>query len=567
MVIIQNNIPLNAHNVKNRILKATKTFTLRILKGILLDAGDKEITTTKEGRITKHPTIEKNLALNKSFPQFGNTSHIQPVLLLFRGMCQANCSITIRDSTVEHIHMTFTGLSVNILSSSFSNSFLAVNNVLTAERSLQVQNCFFAAQVANSFQKQSPKCKDPDSEKTLDFFTFISVSGCWSTVRILASEFWGHNEMNHFFQTCNSDIESLYFRQISASSFLSAISIYSDSTANKLQVHDSSFTDNSNCVDFTQGQVFNLSIVNSVFEATGWWHERDCSTAIKGQVWVLSIQKGQFQNNTSQSSSCFGSALSLSSADHWCQQNLPHNKTVSKVPVVKIGDTFFANNTIKFSEYALTGVFTEDRLKDLEEHWNDTVCGTVCLVGKFVLEIANCSFVNNNGDIAGGLLIGDSKLIMKDSVFKHNMAQFFGGAIFSYNSQLVISDCLFEGNQAVKFDGGAILEVAGKFSLMRVNRSPTNRDQLISCDLLHSNNLHKNKGKWPSANNVRRIVITSSYFKQNEAHKGGGGIMLVDHSLSKNNLPQHKTSQQKSIKLDNMKFLDQMYSMKLQHTL
>ncbi len=69
--------------------------------------------------------------------------------------------------------------------------------------------------------------------------------------------------------------------------------------------------------------------------------------------------------------------------------------------------------------------------------------------------IDDCLFEDNHSTGDGGGLRNNGPVVVRNTIFRNNVADKYGGAILNYDD-LEIEDCTFENNRTGEFDGGAI---------------------------------------------------------------------------------------------------------------
>ncbi len=141
----------------------------------------------------------------------------------------------------------------------------------------------------------------------------------------------------------------------------------------------------------------------------------------------------------------------------------------------------------------------------------------------------NCTFADNFAQYGGAIHISKGILIIKNSQFINNEAEFFGGAIISLNSTLNINNVTFRDNKA-RFDGGSIYCLDGIISLVNssfINNSGKNGGALL-VDVSRSTFLESNKFINNTASDCAgafslmyndNITINSNYYENNKANE------------------------------------------------
>jgi predicted outer membrane repeat protein len=215
---------------------------------------------------------------------------------------------------------------------------------------------------------------------------------------------------------------------------------------------------------------------------------------------------------------------------------------LSDVDKVVIEDSYFANNTnIDYGAGIYASCVGTLQVKNCTfENLNAGDRGGAIWVGGYghKLYAYNCTFKNNSSGNYGGAIYADAaRLIIDDSTFTGNYADWDGGAIYldgtaqstnSVNSEL--HRCTFDGNGA-GLDGGALFCNIGTLDIV-------NTTSVYSYGCTFENNKAEGQGGavYVDPNCTFRLFSDDvsgkpSIIKNNVAGNCGGGVFVEEHWL------------------------------------
>ena len=198
----------------------------------------------------------------------------------------------------------------------------------------------------------------------------------------------------------------------------------------------------------------------------------------------------------------------------------------------------------------------------VDEYIGKTGAGAIYVNIHSIVEILNCSFIENKATYLGGsMLTQGKKVVIKSSVFDYNSAvnkypgDASGGAIStSDNSDVEILNCSFKGNKAT--DSGGAVHIQGKKLIIKSSLFQNNTacGNHAACDEHKgfggaiSMNKKVHRLKISSFNNSNARSDTSEHlmnssatcdifncsFQKNTAKQSGGAIVSTDIALTVN---------------------------------
>ncbi len=507
--------------------------------------------------------VHKSVALRTYLPQgTTGTNHIQGIRLVLKDACDDQCQVTISNSHFLSSLIETHNLGIRILNSRFTDSFITATSTLDNHihvRAFLIENSTFSLskvlqENANVTGLRHRHCHG---------LQYIYVNGTWNSVDVSSSVLHGDGQSSGCtvsgIALRRVNLKVLKILEVKVSHMFAVLTTDSDSNIQTVYIFNSSFHRNKDGIDL--GHRVGLVVVKkSEFRYTGpkimcEEDSNDCTSAFKGHIHRLTMERCVFENNTACGKLCKGAAVhvvgilyemsSVSVSQAVANENL-------QPPSLQMVHSEFINNSVYYSKYCCTP-FTLEANRS----------GAVAVIGHYkMIMIQNSRFVRNSvcEGFGGGVYVSLLDIPPRNTI--HRLLP----------PTIIIDKCAFIENNA--FAGGGLMvnrngSVVSQSSLILIRKSSFIRNfacesgggvELYHSDIsldqnasllvqVHSSDFSHNEVKLLGAgfsfklklismaqNSLIRTEIWSCQFSRNEGWMGAGaylyhsGLSVKSHS-------------------------------------